>query len=99
MIERLESKLYFHALDTDDLIYEYYLKRLEVQKETKEASEGVLTVKLLFINNILKMDILNAHRLRSMDYNGEDGSINRVIYTKPVFLRYKINFQVLAIHM
>lgn len=78
MIRRLESKLHLHALDTDELIYEYYSERLEAQKETKEADEGVLTVKLLFINNVLKMDILNAHCLRSMDYNGENGSINRV---------------------
>lgn len=70
MIQKLESKLNLHALDTEDLIYEYYSERLEAQKEMKEANEGVLTVKLLFINNSLKIDILNAHCLRSMDYNG-----------------------------
>lgn len=75
MIQRLESKLHLHALDTDDLVYEYYSERLKAQKETKETNEGVLTVKLLFINNVLKMDVLNAHCLRSMDYNGENGSI------------------------
>lgn len=70
MIQKLEELLYLHALDTEDLIHEYYLKRLQEQNELTEANEGVLTVKLMFCNNDLKIEILNAHRLRQMDSNG-----------------------------
>lgn len=69
-IRELEKLLYLHALDTRKLIHEYYLERLQEQNELTEANEGVLTVKLMFSKNVLKVDILNAHRLRQMDSNG-----------------------------
>lgn len=68
--KELEALLKLHASDTADLIHEYYLERVREQNEMQEASEGVLTVKLIFINNVLKVDILNANRIRSMDSNG-----------------------------
>jgi len=69
-IQKLEALMYLHTLDTVDLIHEYYLERLQKQKETEEANEGVLTVKLIFINNVLKVDILNANGIKAMDSNG-----------------------------
>lgn len=68
--KELEALLKLHASDTDDLIHEYYLERAREQNEMLEANEGVLTVKLIFINNVLKIDVLNANRIRSMDSNG-----------------------------
>lgn len=38
----------------------------------QNADEGVLTVKLIFINDTLKLEILNAHCIRSMDSNGRN---------------------------
>lgn len=70
-IEKLEALLFIHTLDTADLIYEYYLERLQQQKEQQEAKEGVLTVKLIFINDALKVDILNACNIKAMDTNGK----------------------------
>ena len=69
-IQKLEALLHLHTLDTVDLIHEYYLERLQKQIEMQEANEGVLTVKLIFINNILKVDILNANGIKAMDTNG-----------------------------
>lgn len=69
-IQKLETLMHLHALDTVDLIHEYYLERLQKQKEMEEANEGVLTVKLIFINNVLKIDILNASGIKAMDSNG-----------------------------
>lgn len=69
-IQKLETLMHLHTLDTVDLIHEYYLERLQEQKEMKEANEGVLTVKLIFINNVLKIDILNASGIKAMDSNG-----------------------------
>jgi len=69
-IHKLEALMHLHTLDTVDLIHEYYLERLQKQTEMEEASEGVLTVKLIFINNVLKIDILNANGIKAMDSNG-----------------------------
>lgn len=69
-IEKLEALLHMHTLDTVDLIHEYYLERLQQQKEQQEANEGVLTVKLIFINDALRVDVLNACNIKAMDTNG-----------------------------
>lgn len=69
-IQKLEALMHLHTLDTVDLIHEYYLERLQKQKEMEEANEGVLTVKLIFINNVLKVDVLNANGIKAMDTNG-----------------------------
>jgi len=69
-IQKLESLLHLHTLDTVDLIHEYHLERLQKQTEMQEANEGVLTVKLIFINDVLKVDILNASGIKAMDSNG-----------------------------
>jgi len=69
-IQKLEALMHLHTLDTADLIHEYYLERLQEQKEMVEANEGVLTVKLIFINNVLKVDVLNANGIKAMDANG-----------------------------
>ncbi|VVC40707.1 Hypothetical protein CINCED_3A013301 [Cinara cedri] len=70
MIEKLESLLHLHTLDTVDLIHEYYLERLRGQMEMEQANEGMLTVKLIFINDVLKVDVLNANKIKAMDSNG-----------------------------
>lgn len=74
-IQELEILLNLHLLDTVDLIHEYYLTRLQEQNALKETNEGVLTVKLMFNNNVLKVEILNAHRLRPMDSNGRHKNV------------------------
>lgn len=69
-IEKLEALLRLHSMDTADLIHEYYLERCREVGEIKEELEGVLTVKLIFINDVLKVDILNANNIKAMDSNG-----------------------------
>lgn len=92
MIQKLESLLYLHTLDTVDLIHGYYLERLQEQKETQDANEGVLTVKLIFINDVLKVEILNAHCIRSKDSNGTGICLFRFqfLLDQNFFLRYYI---------
>lgn len=59
-------------MDTTELVHQYYLEKLREQKGMLEATDGVLTVKLIFIDNVLRIDILNAHRLKSKDSSGMD---------------------------
>lgn len=69
-IEKLEALLHLHTLDTVDLIHEYYLERHHEQMKTEQTNEGMLTVKLIFINDVLKVDVLNANNIKAMDSNG-----------------------------
>lgn len=69
-IQELEKLLNLHAMDTINLIDQYYLQKIQEQKEMPESTEGVLTVKLAFIENDLKIEILNAYHLKAMDSSG-----------------------------
>lgn len=79
-IQKLEAILRLHSLDTADLIHEYYLERHQETKEMQEPTEGVLTVKLIFINDVLKVDILNANNIKAMDSNGKYLPFNKTVY-------------------
>lgn len=68
-IRKLET-LMLHTLSTEHLIEKYYLQRLQPQKDTKESNEGFLAVTLVFINDVLRIEILNDHCIDSMDSRG-----------------------------
>lgn len=70
-IQKLEDLLRLHSMDTEDLIHEYFLERHQETKEKEDETEGTLAVKLIFINDVLKLDILNASNIKAMDSNGE----------------------------
>lgn len=77
-IRELEALLHLHTLDSIDLIHEYFLERLHEQNEMEEATEGMLTVKLVFINDVLKVDVLNASAIKAMDSNGISQKLNMI---------------------
>ncbi|KAL7740193.1 hypothetical protein ACLKA6_003899 [Drosophila palustris] len=66
----IESILDLHALETSDLIHQYYLERLKIQKEDSSALFGQLTISAKFTDSRLLLKILNARNLRPMDKNG-----------------------------
>lgn len=70
LVKKVDELIHLHTLDTIDLLYEYYLERLQQQEELQEAKYGVLTVKLIFTNDSLRVDILNASILKEMGING-----------------------------
>lgn len=66
----------------------------------QDANEGVLTVKLIFINDVLKIEILNAHCIRSMDSNGRNLFIKDSVFTESVFFfTLLLIFQVSVTHL
>ncbi|XP_050433740.1 protein unc-13 homolog 4B [Adelges cooleyi] len=69
-IESLEALLRLHTLETVELIHEYHLERHDEQQQLEEADQGVLAVKLLFVNDNLNVEVLNANNIRAMDSNG-----------------------------
>uniref|UniRef100_A0A0N8EGD3 Unc-13 D n=1 Tax=Daphnia magna TaxID=35525 RepID=A0A0N8EGD3_9CRUS len=63
--------LKLHGMDTGDLIHQYRLDRLKQTLDSgKDAGIGSLSVRVIFIDDALNIDILNARNLKPMDVNG-----------------------------
>lgn len=75
VLEKIESLLKLHGLETAELIHSYHQDRLKEQKEMKESIYGLISIKAYFIDNSLNIQILNARNLRCMDSNGEQNKI------------------------
>ena len=71
VLEKIESLLKLHGLETAELIHRYNLERIREQKELEDAVYGHLTVRAQFIDNSLNIQILNARNLRATDSNGK----------------------------
>ncbi|KRF80897.1 uncharacterized protein Dvir_GJ14122, isoform E [Drosophila virilis] len=70
ILSEIESILDLHALETADLIHQYYLDRYRNQREQSTAHFGQLTITGQFTDSGLLLKILNARNLVSMDKNG-----------------------------
>jgi hypothetical protein len=58
-------------MDTGDLIHQYRLDRLKQTVESgKDVGLGSLSVRVIFIDDALNIDILTARNLKAMDTNG-----------------------------
>ncbi|KAG8239006.1 hypothetical protein J437_LFUL005063, partial [Ladona fulva] len=73
-ISRMESLLSLHGMETNDLIHQYHLERLGEQLQLEaggqSSSHGLLTVRLQFVEDLLRVEVMNARNLRPMDSNG-----------------------------
>lgn len=63
--------LKLHGMETRELIHQYYLERWQEQKAITEPTIGVLTVRAQFVEDHLKLEIMNARNLTPTDSNGE----------------------------
>uniref|UniRef100_A0A1B6MMV1 C2 domain-containing protein n=1 Tax=Graphocephala atropunctata TaxID=36148 RepID=A0A1B6MMV1_9HEMI len=70
MLPRIERLLTLHGMDTADLIMQVHHARLQEQREMESASNGLLTVRLQFVHDTLRIEIMNARNLKPMDSNG-----------------------------
>lgn len=71
VLEKIESLLKLHGLETAELIHRYNLERIREQKELEDPVYGLLTVRAQFIDNSMNIQILNARNLRPVDSNGK----------------------------
>lgn len=55
--------LLLYGMETRELIHLYYLEREEEQKTMEVARFGLLTVRIQFDENVLRLEILNARNL------------------------------------
>jgi hypothetical protein len=68
---RLEKLLKLHSMESEELVYQYHLHRCNQQQEITELELGILTVKVQFIEDKLKLEILRCNNLVAMDSNSE----------------------------
>ncbi|XP_047522368.1 protein unc-13 homolog 4B isoform X5 [Pieris napi] len=77
-LKRVEYLLKLHGMETRELIHQYHLERWQEQQTVSEPKMGMLTVRAQFIDNNLKIEIMNARNLMPTDSNGLCDSYVRV---------------------
>lgn len=70
-LKRVEYLLKLHGMETRELIHEYHLGRWQEQQSIVEPKMGILTVRAQFIDDNLKIEVMNARNLVATDSNGE----------------------------
>uniref|UniRef100_A0A1B6D354 C2 domain-containing protein n=1 Tax=Clastoptera arizonana TaxID=38151 RepID=A0A1B6D354_9HEMI len=70
VMERIDRLLTLYGLETWDLITQVHLERLKEQRELTTPTLGMLTVKLQFVHDTLRIEVMNARNLRPADNNG-----------------------------
>ncbi|CAH2084741.1 unnamed protein product [Euphydryas editha] len=77
-LKRVEYLLKIHGMETRELIHQYHLERWQEQQSITEPKMGLLTVRAQFIDDHLKIEIMNARNLIATDSNGLCDSYVRV---------------------
>ncbi|XP_050348302.1 protein unc-13 homolog 4B isoform X3 [Nymphalis io] len=77
-LKRVEYLLKIHGMETRELIHQYHLERWQEQQAITEPKMGLLTVRAQFIDDNLKIEIMNARNLMPTDSNGLCDSYVRV---------------------
>ncbi|XP_013138125.1 PREDICTED: BAI1-associated protein 3 isoform X2 [Papilio polytes] len=77
-LKRVEYLLKIHSMETRELIHQYHLERWQEQQAITEPKMGILTVRAQFIEDNLKIEIMNARNLMPTDSNGLCDSYVRV---------------------
>lgn len=70
-LKRVEYLLKIHGMETRELIHQYHLERWQEQQAIAEPKMGILTVRAQFIDDHLKVEVMNARNLIPTDSNGE----------------------------
>lgn len=70
VLSRIERMLSLHGMETTDLIHQIHLERLAEQRAMINPTYGMLTVRLQFVHDTLRIEVMNARNLHPMDNNG-----------------------------
>lgn len=68
IMAKIKRLLKLHGADTTELIHQYRLERME--EAEKDDGLGWLTVRAIFVDDNLNIDVLNARQLKKMDVGG-----------------------------
>ncbi|KAJ4435781.1 hypothetical protein ANN_18400 [Periplaneta americana] len=66
LLKKMDHMLHLHGMETQELIHQYYLEKQEEQKAMETALYGLLTVRLQFAENMLRIEIMNARNLQPL---------------------------------
>ncbi|XP_075975493.1 C2 and C2B_Munc13-like domain-containing protein staccato isoform X3 [Anticarsia gemmatalis] len=77
-LKRVEYLLKLHGMETRELIHQFHLERWQEQQTITEPKMGMLTVRAQFIDDNLKIEVMNARNLTPADSNGLCDSYVRV---------------------
>ncbi|XP_017103350.2 protein unc-13 homolog 4B isoform X1 [Drosophila bipectinata] len=78
ILSAIQSRLQLYSLETADLIHQYYMERLEYQKNQTSSQYGQLTIMANLTDSGLVLNILNARNLLPMDSNGTVDSFVKI---------------------
>lgn len=70
ILTKIHLLLTLHGMDTSELIHLYRLERM-AQLCNTDSSLGQLTVRAIFVDDALNIDVLNARNLKSTDSDGK----------------------------
>lgn len=70
MLTKIQNVLYYHGMETWQLIHQYHIDRLKEQQAMTTASYGMLTVRMQFVHDLLRIEIMNGRSLYPMDGDG-----------------------------
>lgn len=68
-LTKIRWLLKLHGSESADLIHQYRLERME-QTESSASTVGSLTVRAIFVDDTLTIEVLNGRNLKPMDSNG-----------------------------
>ncbi|XP_061378434.1 protein unc-13 homolog 4B isoform X2 [Danaus plexippus] len=77
-LKRVEYLLKLHGMETRELIHQYHLERWQEQQSITDPKMGLLTIRAQFVEDNLKIEIMNARNLMPTDSNGLCDSYVRV---------------------
>lgn len=70
ILSQIERLLQLHGMETTDLIMQVHLARVNEQREMVSATNGLLTIRMQFVHDTLRVEVMNARNLKPMDTNG-----------------------------
>jgi len=66
----LEQQVQIHELDAWELVHQYRMEQLSEQKAMQTPNHGLLTVRMMFLEGTLMIEILNARNLQPISSKG-----------------------------
>ncbi|XP_075222315.1 C2 and C2B_Munc13-like domain-containing protein staccato isoform X2 [Lycorma delicatula] len=70
LLSKIEKVLSLHGMETWQLIHQCHLERLNEQQAMTTATFGVLTVRMQFVHDLLRIEIMNGRNILPMDDDG-----------------------------
>ena len=68
-LNKIRCLLKLYGMDSSDLIHQYRLERIKLV-DSEDVGFGSMTVRAVFVEDTLNVNVLNARNLIPMDYDG-----------------------------